>query len=388
MTATETYLRRATRGLWGRKRREVREELEAHLSDRVMAYRIGGLAQADAVERALSEMGSPQEVSVGMTRLYTLPTVMGSGAALAAVCVCVVALLPRGVAQSPVMSSFFWPSEECTAALRTDSILRPYQECEVLDNSLWLDPQAFTKTLEEQGVEVDRGDRMLTLTFPGAKLVQIPSGDATVSASKMQGSEVPAAPGSLSLWTVMREISAQTDLPIRVEGYDNPVVAVGDVSFQVGTETRPISGADFYANYLENIFYGSLIDRLFKDGGVLSVNLSEYTDEQLRVAELELTAAEPGVYGVVSILDLETFMDNQPPEERNVIPLDLYISLEVAQTNGGERLALNLPEGPVRFVESFDSEAETGTAVLVRLAGSSESGGWYEVVSPERITVQ
>ena len=147
MTATETYLRRATRGLWGRKRREVREELEAHLSDRVMAYRIGGLAQADAVERALLEMGSPQEVSVGMTRLYTLPTVMGSGAALAAVCVCVVALLPRGVAQSPVLGSFYWPSAECTAALRTDSILEAYNACRELDNSLWLDPHRRSQKL-------------------------------------------------------------------------------------------------------------------------------------------------------------------------------------------------------------------------------------------------
>ena len=54
-------------------------------------------------------------------------------------------------------------------------------------------------------------------------------------------------------------------------------------------------------------------------------------------------------------------MDNQPPEERNVIPLDLYISLEVAQVRTAASVSqLNLPEGPVRFVESFDSEAEDG----------------------------
>lgn len=65
-SATE-YLRRATRGLRGRKRREVQEELEAHLCERVTAHQIGGLTEVEAVERALTELGSPQEVSVGMT---------------------------------------------------------------------------------------------------------------------------------------------------------------------------------------------------------------------------------------------------------------------------------------------------------------------------------
>lgn len=374
-SVTEAYLRRATRGLWGRRRREVREELEAHLRERVMAHRIAGLREADAVERALAELGSPQEVSVGMTRLYTLPTVMGSGAALAAACVLVVALLPKGAAQSPVTGTFYWPSAECTAALRSDSILRPYQTCEVLDNSLWLDPQALTRTLEAQGVTVRRGDETLTLTFPGATPVQIPSGDANVSTVDMNRAKVPAAPGSLSLWTILREVSAQTDLPIRIEGYDNPVVTIEDVSFQVGTELRPITGSNFYSNYLENVFISSLMDELFKDDGV--INISIRASEQVRPVELELMAAKPGVYGVATISNRDLRSDP-----------DLHISLEVARINGGERLAVNLPEGPVHFVESFGSEAEEGTSVLVRLAGSSKAGGWYKVISPERITVR
>ncbi len=135
----ETYLRRATRGLWGKKRLEVREELEAHLQERVMAYRIGGLGETDAVKKALAELGKPQEVSLGMARLYTFPTLLGSGAALAVACVLVTALLPQGVAQSPVTGSFYWPSTKCTQALRNGTPLQQFQSCEVLDNSLWLD---------------------------------------------------------------------------------------------------------------------------------------------------------------------------------------------------------------------------------------------------------
>lgn len=151
-TVMERYLRQATRGLWGRKRREVREELEAHLHDRVMAYRIGGLGEAEAVERALAELGSPQEVSVGMTRIYTLPTVMGSGAAMAVACVLVVAVLPKGVAQS-LPGTFFWPSVECVEALESGTGKPSAKNCFSADNSLWIDRQALQRALEPQGVK-------------------------------------------------------------------------------------------------------------------------------------------------------------------------------------------------------------------------------------------
>lgn len=56
--ASERYLTAATRGLRGRRRREIREELEAHLCERVLAHRIGGMTEAEAVERVLAELGS------------------------------------------------------------------------------------------------------------------------------------------------------------------------------------------------------------------------------------------------------------------------------------------------------------------------------------------
>lgn len=148
-SVTEAYLRRATRGLWGRRRREVREELEAHLYERVMAHRIAGLSEVDATEKALAELGRPQEVSVGMARLYTLPTVMGSGAALAVVCISVAALLSSSVAQ-PLSASFFWPSPECVAASEQTPGGASPQDCFIYDGSLWLDAQALEQTLKRK----------------------------------------------------------------------------------------------------------------------------------------------------------------------------------------------------------------------------------------------
>ncbi len=238
---TEAYLRRATRGLWGRRRREVREELEAHLYERVMAHRIAGLSEVDATEKALVELGRPQEVSVGMARLYTLPTVMGSGLAVLALCLSVLVFWPKGLAQPAVLGSFYWPSQACTAALRTDSILGAYEACRQFDNSLWLDPQAFVKTLEAQGVKIRHNDNVLTLTFPGGEYVGISTGAPTLilndwmtlddeSVKAEEAQEVPAVPGALSLWNVLKAVGEQSELPIRVEGDKNPTVRLGNIS--------------------------------------------------------------------------------------------------------------------------------------------------------------
>ena len=356
---TERYLRRATRGLWGRKRREVREELEAHLSDRIMAYRIGGLAEADAVDRVLSELGSPQEVSMGMTRLYTLPTVMGSGAALAGAFVTVVALLPNGVAQSPVLGSFYWPSEECTAALRTDSVLKAYNACRELDNSLWLDPQAFAKTLEAQGVTVGRSDEMLTLTFPNTPPIRVPLGAPAITFSDLsttldeasmttdpikagvRGEEIGAVPGALSLWVLLKAVS-ESGLSVDVEGEDNPVVSLGNVSFQVGTELRSINGAEFYDSYLENVFFRNLIRPIENIDTTFSLNPRVDTGTPLEETVLELDSA-PGTYGVVTLLDPSTLKDFLAYTMGDSGAIDLYASFEVVKFEGG-MLTANLPE--------------------------------------------
>ncbi len=174
-TATETYLRQATRGLWGRKQREVKEELEGHLHERVMAHRIAGLRETDAVERALVELGSPQEVNAGMTRLYTLPTVVGSGAALAALSVLVVALLPNGAAQALPGTPYF-PSAECVEALDAGADGFLSGNCIETDDALWLDQQALKRVLEPQGVTFSEtsapgsDEGILVLTFPGRYL--------------------------------------------------------------------------------------------------------------------------------------------------------------------------------------------------------------------------
>ena len=399
-TCVETYLRRATRGLWGKKRLEVREELAVHLEERALSYQIAGLGETDAVEKALAELGKPQEVSLGMAKLYTFPTLLGSGAALAAAFVMIAAFLPKGVAQSPVIGSFYWPSPKCTEALRTDSVLRAFNSCQKLDNNLWLDTKALTKTLEAQGVTVRQEGKMLMLTFPNLPPIKVPLGTSSLfindsgevvwsldSNETTKGTEISAVPNALSLWDLLKAIGKQSKLPIRLEGTKNPTVHLGDISFQVGTKLRSVNGNEFYDNYLENIFFRNLVNPIEMKQGFFVVNPRVDTDTPLEGTKLELKAAQPGVYGVITVLDPKTLKDFFA-KITDYSPVDFDVSFEVIRIKDGNAFSAKLPQEPVRFVKAFGADENIGSAVMVRLDGGSKTGGWFEVVSPDRITIQ
>lgn len=57
MNELEQYLKTATRGLWGKRKLEVREELKAHVLERVRKHELLWLSREDAVSKSLSELG-------------------------------------------------------------------------------------------------------------------------------------------------------------------------------------------------------------------------------------------------------------------------------------------------------------------------------------------
>ncbi len=74
----ERYLAEATRGLWGRERGVVREELEAHFEARVAALMLSGSGEEAALEATLAELGASRHVNDGLGRVYAPPVVLGA----------------------------------------------------------------------------------------------------------------------------------------------------------------------------------------------------------------------------------------------------------------------------------------------------------------------
>lgn len=138
------------------------------------------------------------------------------------------------------------------------------------------------------------------------------------------------------------------------------------------------------------MFFRNLLDPTVQKSSPVSVfmvNPRIDIGTPLQETSLELEAAEPGIYGIITVLDprtLEDFFTGMTGSPAS----DLYISVEVIRTDGGNTLTANLPEQPVRFVEAFSADRPVGSVIMVKFDSSSEVGGWHEVIAPDRISLQ
>ncbi|GHF41076.1 hypothetical protein HNQ07_001521 [Deinococcus metalli] len=75
MKATERYLRQATRGLWGQKKRDVMTELRGAIEDKIYRHRLWGLSESEAERAALRDLGNPVVIARDLTAVHTAPQV-------------------------------------------------------------------------------------------------------------------------------------------------------------------------------------------------------------------------------------------------------------------------------------------------------------------------
>lgn len=65
MTPLEQYLNNATRGIWGKRKLEIREEIEADITERSKKFLLDGFSRDQALAKTFEELGSPQQLSTG-----------------------------------------------------------------------------------------------------------------------------------------------------------------------------------------------------------------------------------------------------------------------------------------------------------------------------------
>jgi hypothetical protein len=75
MTELETYLKAATRGLWGKRKLEVREELESHLLEKAHKHELLGLTREEAIFKSMQELGNARVMNTGFIMLQTRPLI-------------------------------------------------------------------------------------------------------------------------------------------------------------------------------------------------------------------------------------------------------------------------------------------------------------------------
>ncbi len=146
MKQTEQYVRQATRGLWGRARRELKTELEGHIAERCQEFQLAGLNPQEAERQTLRELGAPVQVSGGMLDVHIFPALGKAGVLSALLATAVFSALPQGLAQ-------------------VQSI---YTSAKGSGPASYLDFEQFKAEIKKAGGEVSGPAQTATITIPGA----------------------------------------------------------------------------------------------------------------------------------------------------------------------------------------------------------------------------
>lgn len=384
-SASERYLRRATRGLWGTKRLEVREEIAGHLAERVTAYQIGGLNEQEATERALAELGAPQFVNRGMVRIHTLPTVMGSSLALIALCLAVVGLWPKGVAQTLTGTSYF-PSLECTKVVLSDKNPEDFKGCVSILGDFWVSQEELRNVLEPQGVMFEKAGfaaEILKVSVPGSSPMFIEANSQVYVDNVGEISR-----GYVSLWNFIERFSDLPDARLKIEDWDSPTIHLNDVMFQLHDANNSFEGQAFYWNYLNAITTPWVSD--IAEPRMLSLVFPgefSHIKPYIQRASLEVKGTPGDVYGMLSYPELSESETGRGSERKKYSALWFQLG-RVTDTGN---LRMWLPKDGTSFIPSSGSinDLNIGGSVLIRLAGGhTQTGGWYEVVSPESVRLE
>ncbi|MFC4455109.1 hypothetical protein [Deinococcus sonorensis] len=263
----DRYLRRATRGLWGRTRRRVQAELRGAVEDRIWRHQVAGCEDSEAVRLALQDMGDASTTARELSAVHTLPRGLQLTAVLALLAALSTGPLTRTLAQVQTV-----PLTKATAACdQSANAVRWRQENFSAEELRGTTPEhlhTYCQRLTSFPAEfVDRDSLVAQLRSGGAQVTDTPP--VSIAFHFLHGRFSSAwrfvtFPGTTTpiglvpiLWNhrqlvpiadFIEGLLALTPLPMHFEGDVNPRVTVGQVSFVLGTRATPLN-----ANLLRSV---------------------------------------------------------------------------------------------------------------------------------------
>ena len=369
-TRVTRYLNRACRGLWGKERASLRDELGIHIEGLVTNYRMAGMPVDEAVDKALTEMGPATKVSVGIARLNALPLMSAMGL-LACSVITVTSLIGSTIAQSLTPLNTF-PTDECIA----DADAAWY--CHAED---WVKTDELVALLEQQGVGVNRVGDSLFLRIPGYDKAFVAANPQTYN---FYGDDEEVTRSTNTGYVQVRDVLeslAAAGVPVSLEGWDSLTIGIADKTFDL-TFGETYNAQDFYLDTFSWTLYN-----IAPSPGYYSV-IATKDDLTAQSHTFDVDAREGEVYGVAISVNEETFeaLNSDANRRHGEDVAAFYFDLARVRADG--KLSLELPDmDGISFASSAEAMAGNGKAVLVRLTGDVGEN-LYSVVPPEVVRLE
>lgn len=260
MNDIERYLNAATRGLWGRQRRELRTELSGHIWVRVNDLMIAGQDEVQAQAQALRELGAPAQVRGGMLRVHTLPTILTSGFAALITITAVLNVMQHAQAQ-------------------VQSI---YGNIPNYGASGYFNYQQLQDELKKAGAALTGNAQNATLTLPGAPRPEYPVTSWGATTLKQDGQTYVQARSIIAALQ-------NTGATLKLSGWANPILQAQGARIRFQTSDWRVLN-DLYGQTLagnnELTAYGSLPLMMLESNG----NTSEITVSNTRLQSSRIYA--------------------------------------------------------------------------------------------------
>ncbi|GGO29685.1 permease prefix domain 1-containing protein [Deinococcus humi] len=261
MNPEEQFVRRATRGLWGQKKREAQTELRGAIEDKIYRHRLLGLNETEATTAALRDLGSPRAIARELGEVHTLPQTLkvlaftGVAGLLGLQALAQVAVINSAYSSMDLQTICRPPTAQELAAMpvaQRESLERVlgapegaerYQaDCRrglPMNGPVALKVADLLTALRAGGIPVsDQAGATPTtpLSIYGGPKSDIP--DATYITRDIQGERY------LDSSLIIPFLKQVTSLPLHLDGLTNPVLSVGDVTLQLGTSAAPVQATD------------------------------------------------------------------------------------------------------------------------------------------------
>ncbi|MFC4455107.1 permease prefix domain 1-containing protein [Deinococcus sonorensis] len=375
MTPTTRYLKQATRGLWGQKKRDAVMELRGAIEDKVYRHQLCGLSEAEAELAALRDLGHPATIARDFHRVHTGPSVLRSTLLLGITGLLSLQVMAQVATVQAILDPNLKPA--CTlndlylrivpgaspAALHrllsrtngarqlVDQVLGALSAAEATYLRAHLEqPGGMERVTEEclratpiytpnllrlddvyaalrsGGVEVTPipGAPMVQLSFPGARPDQ--GLNLEHSTQVIDGATYISGAGLIS------QLKESVTVPLTLTGRRNPTLMIGSVKLQLGSPEAPVHTADLYARLMVNWLVPRWPGQPNPDLVPLRA-VPASLQVPLPLARVRVPEADGSLYGVVS--NTEFFQSDGPVRAR-------FYTLAVREVDGGR---LSVTEG-------------------------------------------
>ena len=398
--ALERYLNLATRGLWGRKKLEVRSELDGNIREMALEYRIAGLNETESIQRALEEFGTPQKVSVGMSKVYFIPSMIRNVVLALTISSLTVSVFNSSNAQ--VSGTSRYPTPKClNSDVKSVQFGSETIECE--SSQFWINTISLRQVLEPLGVKFEvnqfprEAHQKISIRFPGTTSSLIFNQDVSSVLVAPNGSAVgiDLDPNFIDTSDFFNQLRT-TGLPVTLEGWDNPMITVGQTRFSLGTPKLKVPGDQIYPDVLPKLLPNFWPEQtpddklLYVSGEGMIGNPGSVVNNQHGIKLNTITQTSYVVVTREPGLITTWNWDGEKYPEKTFSEFRLTRILTNDKT-GAFQFGSNAKT--LEFVDSVDllktvTRNGAGQAVLLRFTGHLEVGSTaFEVVPPNQFTV-